>query len=315
VSSHNPVNSDSPQDAVRSGRPAPKPPPGPKRVRGGVRLRDPSPDRTTQWIYERIFRLVENAASGPVLQEGLEYARNGQTRRLAFEDGVVVASVQGRASRAYTTQLRLDHFTPEQRDEIVRVMAEQALYSAKLLAGEVPTTIEDVFAPLGLRLFPAEPTDFHLKCSCREPKPWCKHQVCAAVLAADRLANEPLLIFELRGIPHDRFAAMLRDRRALTSQGPGPAIVYQPQIPGVSDQTFPTLQDQIDRFWESGPELDSINAPLWAPEVSHVLLRRLGPSPFTGPRFPLVGLLATCYELISERAQSTEDADPDLAES
>lgn len=301
----------------QSMRPTQKISAAPRRVRGGVRLRAQDTQRATQWVFDRLFRVIERAAAGPALAEGLEYARLGQTKRLSIEHGRVIASVQGRISRAYATELKLAHFNPQQRDDLVRAMAEQALYSAKLLAGEVPASIEDVFGPLGLKLFPSDPEDIETRCNCREPKPWCKHAICAAILLADRLCAEPLQIFELRGIPHDSFAAMLRDRRALTSQGPGPAIVYQPQIPGVSDLALPPVEEQLDRFWEAGPELDEIDAPLRPPEVSHVLLRRLGPSPFTGPRFPLLGLLATCYELISEQAQGqTEpeeaaDAEPD----
>lgn len=294
----------------------PKPAASPKRVRGGVRLRAQDANRATQWVFDRLMRVIERAASGPVLTEGIEYAKLGQTKRLAIEGGRVSASVQGRLSRAYITELKMVSFTSAQRDELVRAMAEQAIYSAKLLAGEVPPNIEDVFGPLGLKLFPSEPEDIESKCNCREAKPWCKHAVCTAVLLADRLSAEPLNIFELRGIPHETFAAMLRDRRALTSQGPGPAIVYQPQIPGVSDLPAPTMEEQLDRFWEAGPELEEIHAPLRAPEVSHVLLRRLGPSPFTGPRFPLLGLLATCYELISERAAAgaEESSEPESEE-
>jgi len=41
-----------------------------------------------------------------------------------------------------------------------------------------------------------------------------------------------------------------------------------------------------------------------------VLLRRLGPSPFPEGRFPLIGLMATCYQLIGEAAiREDEDAD------
>lgn len=292
----------------------PKPSVNPRRVRGGVRLRAQDAHRVTNWIYERLFRIVEQAATGPAVAEGLEYAQSGQTRRLSIESGRVIASVQGRLPRAYVTELHLAHFSAQQRDEILRAMAEQALYAAKLLAGEMPSSIEDVFAPLGLKLFPSDPADIEPRCSCREDKPWCKHAVCAAVLLADRLCLEPLLIFELRGIPHESFSAMLRDRRALTSQGPGPAIIYQPQIPGVSDQPIPSLDAQIDRFWEAGPELDAVDAPVTKPEVNHVLLRRLGPSPFAGPRFPLLGLLATCYEIISETArEDAADEHPDSA--
>jgi hypothetical protein len=77
--------------------------------------------------------------------------------------------------------------------------------------------------------------------------------------------------------------------------------VYQPQVPGVGEGT--PLGADLERFWEAGPELAQIDTPMGEPEVSHVLLRRLGPSPFTESRFPLVGLLATCYEVVSEHAR------------
>jgi len=105
---------------------------------------------------------------------------------------------------------------------------------------------------------------------------------------------------------------MLSDRRALSNQGPGPTLVYQPQIPGVSDRAPSEIATDLDNFWEPGGQLDEIDAPLAEPEVSHVLLRRLGPSPFTESRFPLVGLMATCYELTSEHARREADGSDDL---
>lgn len=289
-------------------------PVNPRRVRGGLRTRKRAPDAPRHWVTERLSRLIDGAALGEALREGYEYARGGQTRRMSIEGGVVEGSIQGRASKAYTTTLRLAHYSAAERDAIVASMTEQPGYAAKLLAGEVPANIEDVFAPLGLRLFPSEAADIVTTCTCREPKPWCKHAVCLGALLAERLGDDPLLIFELRGTASDVFIAMLRDRRALSNQGPGPAIVYQPQIPGVSDRASEPLESVLDRFWDAGPELDLIDTPMEKPEISHVLLRRLGQSPFTESRFPLLGLLATCYEMISERAIETVEEPGEVPE-
>ncbi len=284
----------------------------PRRVRGGVRLRPQDEKETPHWVTDRVRRLVERAVSAEVYAEGLEYARLGQTRRIEFENGAAEASVQGRMSRPYPVTLRLKHFSAEDRDRIIESMADQALYAAKLLAREVPANIEDLFAPLDLKLFPSEPDEIETSCNCKEPKPWCKHAVCAAILAAHKLGREPLSIFELRGQSIEHFIAMLSDRRALSNQGPGPTLVYQPQIPGVSDRAPSEIATDLDNFWEPGGQLDEIDAPLAEPEVSHVLLRRLGPSPFTESRFPLVGLMATCYELTSEHARREADGSDDL---
>lgn len=311
-SSPEPVSNATPRT---NGEPMRRPVPlNPRRVRGGVRLKPQDEKDTPHWVTDRIWRLVERAVSAEVYAEGLEYARLGQTRRVEFEDGQVEASVQGRMSRPYPVKLRLSHFSSEDRDRIIDAMADQALYAAKLLAREVPTNIEDLFAPLGLKLFPSDPEEIETSCSCKEPKPWCKHAVCAAILVAQKLGREPLSIFELRGQSIEQFIAMLSDRRALNNQGPGPTLVYQPQIPGVSDRSASAMTSDLENFWEPGGPLDEIDAPLGQPAVSHVLLRRLGPSPFTESRFPLVGLMATCYELTSEHARREADGVGDLDE-
>ena len=43
-----------------------------------------------------------------------------------------------------------------------------------------------------------------------------------------------------------------------------------------------------------------------AVHAPHALLRRLGPSPLRG-RFPLVGLLASVYDTVAQRALSLRD--------
>lgn len=291
----------------------------PRRVRGGIKLTDSGEERAG-WIRQRIARLVEQAAPGEAYREGREYAELGQTRRLVFEDGRVQASVQGRADRAYTTGLRLEHFEGAQRDEVVGAMGESAVYAAKLLAGELPANIEDVFAPLGLKLLPSEPEDVMPTCTCSdwsEKSPWCKHAVCAALLVAERLASEPFLIFGLRGLPAAELLESLREQRGRpVSSGGAPTPVYRPHppVPVQAGETFD--EDELDRFWSTGPELDQVDTPMSAPEVPHLLLRRLGPSPLEG-RFPMLGLLQTCYELIGEAALredepgAGEDEDPD----
>ncbi len=268
----------------------------PRRVRGGVKLGalDGSP---AAWIHQRVVRLVEQAASGETLREGTEYAEIGQTKRQVFEDGVVRSSVQGRADRPYTCTLKLEHFKADERVQIIRAMAEQAVYAAKLLSGEMPANVEDLFAPLGLKLLPTEPADVEPHCTCKEwseENPWCKHAACAALLAGERLSSQPFLIFGLRGLPAEELLESLRDARALPGTGDGPTPVYRAHVPAIDD-------DDPRGFWDAGPGLREVSTAVSAPEVNHMLLRRLGPSPIEG-RFPLVGLLATCYELIGQSA-------------
>ena len=286
----------------------------PRKVRGGIKFNATDGSGVTGWAAQRWMRILESAGRGEALKEGLEYARAGQARRLAVLSGRIEASVQGRDIRAYTTILRLEPYAPAQWERVVASMAEGAIYAAKLLAGEIPPNIEDLFIPLGLKLFPADPKDVTVSCNCPDAAEhgpnhpggyWCKHVCCAAYLFAERLAGDAFVMFQLRGISGHDLLENLRQQRAMATAGPGLTPVYAQQVPGIGDKPAPTLEEQLDRFWTPGPGLKDLSLPLEPPPVSHPLLRRLGGSPFQNAQFPLVGLLASCYETISEETIRT----------
>jgi uncharacterized Zn finger protein len=131
--------------------------------------------------------------------------------------------------------------------------------------------------------------------------PWCKHVCCVMALVADRLASDPFLIFALRGLPPDELVERLRQRRSAAGAGRatgGGNPVYTQHLPGVADHPSPPLETALATYWSPGP-LDDLDLPIVHPEVSHPLLRRMGAPPFSGAKFPLVGLLATCYEVVT----------------
>jgi len=289
----------------------------PRRVRGGVKLKLKPEEQPSSWITQRLLRVAEEGADGQINREGLEYARAGQAKRLTIDGALCEGIIQGRSDKPYKTELALSQYSAHAQEQIINAMADQMRYAAKLLAGELPSNIEDVFAPLDLRLFPTDPSDLSPTCSCpdwKEDSPWCKHAVCLTALLAERLGNEPMEVFGLHGMPGQELIDGLRQKRAIGVQGPGPAPVLVPHIQGVSDMSSPPLEDQIESYWTVGDDLQELDTPIAPPPVACVLLRRLGPSPFIG-RFPLVGLMQTCYELIGTAALSIEDEqDSDLDE-
>jgi uncharacterized Zn finger protein len=279
----------------------------PRKVRRGIRLGAEPADLEASWAAQRWLRLVDAAASADAILNGLEYARLGQVRHVGFDPGHVGGLVQGRVYRAYSASLQFTRFAPEQWDKAVEAMVDQARYAAKLLAGELPPNIEDVFGPLGLHLFPATPQEVTTSCTCSEPQPWCKHVCCLAYLLAERLSHDTMLVFSLRGLPGEELIERLRQRRAVTGSTQGATPVYVPRVPGVAEIVQPPLEQTLDSFWDAPPGLDRLDLPVEPPAVSHPLLRRLGPSPFAAGGFPLVGLLATCYEQISEAVLAEEE--------
>ncbi|GJQ30987.1 MAG: hypothetical protein HBSAPP03_28710 [Phycisphaerae bacterium] len=298
-------------------RPAPpkEPRTTPRRVRGGVKLAGGEVQGPVLWAAQRWLRVVELAAPGTCMVDGLTYAREGQTKKFNVQPGAIDGLVQGRADRPYVTSITLTRLAEDDWARVIAAMADGAIYAAKLLAGELPASIEDLFGPLNLRLFPAEADELRPACTCPESRavcdessggsPWCKHATCLAYLLAQRLANEPFLMFALRGLDGSELIERLREKRSLAAGASGERVpVYQQHIHGLVELGSAPLEASLAHFWDTGPTLDEIDIPLGRPEVAHPLLRRLGPSPLAGA-FPIVGLLASCYDAIGEAAIST----------
>jgi uncharacterized Zn finger protein len=282
-------------------------------VRGGISLRGTELVGEGAWGAQRWMRVVESAADANWLAEGLEYAKQGQTKKQTVSVGRVETVVQGRAVRPYTCSFGFEVLTPEQWEKVVVAMSENAMHAAKLLAGELPASVEDVFSPLGLKLYATSESDVKVHCDCGHAIArrsdgsggWCKHLACAAYLFANKLATEQFLMFQIRGIEASDLLDRLRQRRAVAGAVQGTATpLYQQRVPGVSDRNSPPLEEELRNFWSipasARAKLQELDVSLRGPEVSHPLLRRLGASPWTGPgSFPLVGLLASCYEVTS----------------
>lgn len=224
----------------------------PRRVRGGVKLNLPEGDvpwaaeRGSNWAAQRWVRLLEQAASGKDLLEGLEYARQGQTKSISVETGAIVASVQGRADRPYATRLKIQSYSAEQWEIVVKAMTDQAVYAAKLLSGELPPSIEDVFGPLDLKLFPVQVSEIACHCTCSDfraseevvrakldPSQSAKPAAAPAMPPAEPTASE------FTGPPTAADAARSLSAQALSTQtGGGHAMPGMPSSQSLSMQPF-----------------------------------------------------------------------------
>jgi len=280
----------------------------PRRVRGGLKLSDSGWSLGMHGVARRWLDLLEASAAADIIRLGADYARKGQTRTLRLEPGRITASVQGRVSPAYRVTIDVPVITPEQWETILRLMGDQAIHAARLLSGELPGALDELFQSVNLSVPPPAAAELRATCTCSDAQAgqvWCKHACCTALLTAQELQTNPFLIFTLRGMPGDALAERLRERRSTGAATNTRARVGGiAAVPGV-DAGKP-LESEVDRFWEAGSGLSSLQTPLRAPEVSNAILRRLGPSPFAEGKFPLVGLLATCYETISHWAITPE---------
>jgi uncharacterized Zn finger protein len=263
-------------------------------VPNGLKLRDP--DRVTRGTPTRWREIVETLTEDDARQEGFEYARTGQVASLEIGAGEVRATVQGRSARPYQTAIAWRPFDEEQWNRLIVMLASEAGFSARLLAGEVPPGLDTRLAADGLDLLPARVDGVSVRCTCGTDSA-CKHAVALGYVVGERFDDDPMLLFTLRGLPVVKMLERLRQTRSVQTAGYAAAHA-DPAIPETQVPP-PPLEECVEGFWEAGPQADSEVAPSsYAP---HALLRRLGPSPLVG-RFPMVGLLASIYDTVAETA-------------
>ena len=78
----------------------------------------------------------------------------GRSSAIEEKAGVVTARVQGSRPTPYKVTIRLAPFTDAQWQAVIDGLAERAIFSAQLLAGEMPHEIEEAFSAVGAQCFP-----------------------------------------------------------------------------------------------------------------------------------------------------------------
>ncbi|MEB3295133.1 MAG: hypothetical protein VKJ24_18425 [Synechococcales bacterium] len=253
----------------------------------------PTPNR--EWWAQRWIDVLESFGFRQRLARARTYAREGNVLSLSFEGAKVQAKVQGTAPEPYEVNLRLEPFSDEQWGYIVESMAERAIFSAKLLAGEMPNNIEEVFTANGLSLFPFTKFDIHSHCNCPDPVNPCKHIGAVYYLLGDRFSEDPFVLFQLRGRGKTQIIEALRQMRQVDDSplptSPTPTV------------TAPILD--LTRFWQYRDSLDS-SLMVITPASGETVLDILGnlplPEPLAAANPILMEQLRSLYSTLSQQA-------------
>jgi uncharacterized Zn finger protein len=270
----------------------------PLSVEDGIAARSKRGAIGETWWSQRFIALLESFGVGSRLQRGRNYARRGQVVELEIEAGVVLAKVQGSRYTPYRVRIRAKTLTEQQWRRVEKAMAAQALPLAKLLAGEMPHNIEDVFTSCTLTLFPRSNAELKTSCTCPDWENPCKHIAAAYYILAERFDEDPFVIFAWRGRDREELLEHLRARRR-TGTGPGSAAMQS----AMAEPRPAPLAEQLGSFWRSGPTLADLHVSPLAGEAPDTLLRQLGPAPVEVADQDLVEVLAPAYTTLAEGAE------------
>ena len=273
----------------------------PRRPASGIRAQSTRGAFGKSWWASRWIAALERLVDSGRLSRGRSYARSGQVLNLDLRPGQVNSRVQGSRSAPYRVQIEVAPLDDRAWDAVADAMASQAIFAAKLLAGEMPQDIEQAFAAAKVSLFPDKAGDLETHCSCPDWANPCKHVAAVYYLLGERFDADPFLIFELRGRSKDQIVEMLRARR--TGSATPTASDALEALP--AQEQAPPLEAELAHFWtgENGePALQELHFRVEPPPLDAAPIKRLGAPPFWSGKPPFVEVMSQAYAAISRAA-------------
>ncbi|HZU27909.1 MAG TPA: SWIM zinc finger family protein [Bryobacteraceae bacterium] len=254
----------------------------PREARGGIRAATKRGRFGESWWARRWIEVLESFDIGARLARGRSYARKGQVLSIDVRKGSVEARVQGSRPEPYLVNIKVRPLMPSEWKRLAGQLSSQAIFAAKLLAGEMPQDIENAFRKAKLSLFPEKLKEISTACSCPDWSNPCKHVAAVYYLLGEEFDRDPFLIFRLRGVERDEFLAMLGERRAR-------------EIVEPAEQTEPLPAAPAD-FWTGKPLPGDLLGDVSGARVVAALPRRLGNLQFWRGEVNLIEALEPAYE-------------------
>ena len=235
------------------------------------------------WWSKRFTAVLESFGLGGRMTRGRTYARAGQVLSLEVNEGLLVAQVQGSRRTPYAVTVRLVTPTQTQWIKITDTLKSRLGYAARLLDGEVPTDLEEVFAAAGSKLFPTQWRDLRATCSCPDWGDPCKHQAAVLYVFADQLDRDPWRLIEWMGKSKDEILALF-----VGSAASGETV----------REVAPWWPLRVD-----GPSSEVANSiPIaLVPDVSYAVLTRLGPFETSFGTEPILETFQRFYPFLTEQ--------------
>ena len=266
----------------------------------GIKARSQRGTFAKNWWAERWIDALERLVDSGRLSRGRSYARKGQVLSIEETKTGVAARVQGSRRTPYKITILIAPLTDAQWEKVMDALAEQAIFTAQLLAGEMPQDIEEAFKSAGVSLFPAKRGDLTTDCSCPDYANPCKHVAATHYILGERFDEDPFLLFRLRGRTQEQVLQGLRQRRA-GQEAVDDEDTEEPEI-------VTPLEETLGYFWELSQSVDAFAVAIRPPTIEMPLLKRLGDPAFV-PVPGIQSLLRLVYYKVSQSAQEAAYAD------
>ncbi len=252
----------------------------PIEVKGGVKSQSKRGAFGQSWWAKRWISVLESFNIGARLQRGRSYARRGQVASIDISKGLVTAKVQGSRKTPYSVIINIKTLSKLEWEQIASALSGQAFFIAKLLAGEMPENIEDVFKEVKISLFPEKLKDLKTDCSCPDWSNPCKHIAAVYYLLGEEFDRDPFLIFKLRGMYRDELLGIM-DISSVPDDIALDECLTGSDQEQEADTLFPPepLPCDPELFWRQVKSSDSDTTEVSIPTSPGAQVKRLGGFP------------------------------------
>ncbi|NOQ17565.1 MAG: hypothetical protein GQ581_10945 [Methyloprofundus sp.] len=244
------------------------------------------------WWGTRLLEALESFTDSGRLQRGRAYAKDHRVLAWQSSKGVIKASIRGNINPyfgvykepKYKVSLQMSHLTAAQWQQVIARLSTRASFIAKLLVDEIPENIETVFAEANTHFLPNSYEDFKVSCNCPDYAVPCKHIAGVCYRLANDLDQNPLLLFEMRGLAPDKLRQEL-------IKSPLGKILADATVPAGHElarvdslYTRPVLQEipekiALKQFWQGSSPLPTALPELKAANVPAVVIKKGGDYP------------------------------------
>ncbi|MFO7154520.1 MAG: SWIM zinc finger family protein [Caldicoprobacter oshimai] len=256
----------------------------------------------SSWWAKQWLEALESFGWDSRLTRGRAYARNGNVLDVEISPGRVKAHVQGSRKTPYKVEISMKTLSQYEWDQVLDALASKAIFSAKLLAGEMPDNIEEAFSSLEVSLFPRYAMDLSAHCTCPDGANPCKHIAAVYYILAQEFDRDPFLLFKLRGMNREQIMEAIRNRR--TSAAEPMTAKKEGGLPQEIEREGSSQHDAVSliNYWTGKMKSMDIKIAVEPPLVEQSILKRLGEPPFFAGKMDMIRQLEQDYKKVLLKA-------------
>ena len=269
-----------------------------RKARGGIKSQSQRGGFGESWWAGRWMVVLAGFDLGARLARGRSYARRGQVLSIDVAKGAVSARVQGSRARPYRVEIRVQTLGDSDWKKLTSALLRRPVFAAKLLAGQMPDSIEDAFKDVGLSLFPERSNDLQTDCSCPDWSNPCKHVAAVYLLLGEEFDRDPFLILKLRGVEREELVGGVAAESGIGTDEATIGAFDEQKADRSPPEPLPV--DPVE-FWgqENAEREEDVHGAARIPTVSAALPKRLGSFPLWRGRESFIPALEEIYRRAS----------------